>query len=265
MRIFIISLAASQDRRSFMADQLHKLKLDYEFVDGVIGRDYYDDPAFYDKAKALRIEKRSLTPGELGCALSHQKIYRQIINDKLPYALIFEDDAEFSPDLPKVLSSLEPMIKPNDFIQLERCDVYHKRSARPLFGPYRLVKPRMILYGSMCQSAGYIITKEAAARILSVNFPVYVPADSWGQYRKTIHFLGLIPTLTLIKQNVNFACTTQAFQRSEFTPSTAFSLLLYSFKTRWRLGRALVAAAKRLIAYQRPASKPPNDPPSSVL
>lgn len=247
MQIFVISLAGAADRRAFISAQLAKVGLPFEFVDAVWGKDHYSDPGCYDREKALRIELRNMTPGEVGCALSHQKIYSMIEERGLPYALVMEDDAVVSPDLPEALRLLEGRIRPNDLIQLERCDVYSKKGIEPLFGKYRLVKPAMVKYGSMCQSAGYVITKEAAAKIRSINSPVYVPADSWGQYVGIVNFRGVIPTLTLIKQDVSFACTTQDYQRSEFTPSTRLSLLIYAFKTRSWLGRNLKEVAKKIL------------------
>jgi len=247
MHIFVISLKDAADRRAFVSGQLEALGLEYEFVDAVWGKDHYTDPAYYDRQKALRIELRDMTPGEVGCALSHQKVYDMIAERGLPYALVMEDDAVVSPDLPEVLKRLEGRIRPNDLIQLERCDVYSRKGIEPLYKDYRIAKPEMIKYGSMCQSAGYVVTKEAAARIRTINRPVFIPADSWGHYRNMIGFRGIIPTLTLIRQNVSFQCTTQDYQRSEFTPSTRLSLLIYAFKTRSLLGRALVKVAKRIL------------------
>lgn len=251
MQIFVISLADAADRRAFIADQLRRVGLAFEFVDAIRGKDIYEDPSFYDPKKALHIELRNMTPGEVGCALSHQKVYDLIVERKLPYALVMEDDAMVSPDLPDALSALEPRIRPNDLIQLERCDVYARQGIEPLCKDYKLVRPVMVKYGSMCQSAGYVVTSEAARKIREINRPVYVPADSWGQYVGILNFRGVIPTLTLVKQNVSFACTTQDYQRSEFTPSTPLSLLVYAFKTRNPLGRFLVKVAKRILRRSR--------------
>jgi glycosyl transferase, family 25 len=247
MNIFVISLVEAIDRRSFISSQLKVLDLEFEFVDGIRGRDLYEDPTYYDRRKALRIELRDMTPGEVGCALSHQKVYDKIVERDLPYALVLEDDAVLSPDLPEVLSRLEKRIKPNDLIQLERCDVYSRKGREPLYKRYSLVKPTMIRYGSISQAAGYVVTREAARKIRTINRPVYVPADSWGQYRGMINFRSVVPTLSLVRQNVAFECTTQDYQRSEFTPSTRLGLLIYAFKTRSTLGRFLVRSAKRVL------------------
>jgi len=249
MTIFVISLREDSERRAFVSGQLGRLGLGFEFVEAVRGKDVYADPAFYDKAKALRIELRNMTPGEVGCALSHQKVYDLILERGLPYALAMEDDATLSDDLPEVLRRLEGRVQPNDLVQLERCDVYSRKGIETLYKNYRIARPRMVRYGSICQSAGYIVGREAAARIRSINRPVYVPADSWGQYRRIVNFRGLIPTLTLVKQNVSFGSTTQDYQRSENTPSSPAGLLIYAFKTRSAIGRLSVRLAKKLLRW----------------
>jgi len=251
MHIFVISLPDADDRRAFVREELGRAGLDFEFVDAVRGKDYYEDPGAYDKAKALRIELRNLTAGEVGCALSHQKVYRLMAERGLSFAMVMEDDAIVSPDLPEALRLLEPRIRPNDLVQLERCDVFSRSGSEELLGEYKIVRPRMIKLGSMCQSAGYVITREAADKILAKNDPVYVPADSWGQYVREINFRGIVPTLSLVRQNVAFECTTQDYQRSEFTPSTPASLVVYWFKTRTAPGRFLMRTAKRLLRRER--------------
>lgn len=43
-----------------------------------------------------RRSHRELTKGAIGCYLSHLKTYRKIVDENIPYAIIFEDDCSFS-------------------------------------------------------------------------------------------------------------------------------------------------------------------------
>ena len=45
----------------------------------------------------VRLADGQLTPGMIGCYLSHYAIFKQIVEDQLPYAVIFEDDANIHP------------------------------------------------------------------------------------------------------------------------------------------------------------------------
>lgn len=51
----------------------------------------------YIKQMKVRVGDNQLTPGMIGCYLSHYAIFKQIVDDKLPYAVIFEDDSNIHP------------------------------------------------------------------------------------------------------------------------------------------------------------------------
>ena len=93
--IFIISLKNDKHRRK----QLLK------FLPSKIVNNYFKavDMRFANRKKldkfcnnrrVIKIYKRKLFPGEVGIALSHQKIYKYIVKKKIPFALIFEDDVQ---------------------------------------------------------------------------------------------------------------------------------------------------------------------------
>jgi glycosyl transferase, family 25 len=54
-----------------------------------------------------------LTAGEFGCYCSHMEIWNEIITNKIPYALIFEDDVilkrNFGANLDKVIANIPPV------------------------------------------------------------------------------------------------------------------------------------------------------------
>ena len=111
MKTFVISLKDASERRKFMKDQLETLGIEFDFLDAFYGADYYNDEKYFAREPSLKYEKRLMKPGEIGCALSHQAIYRKMVDENIPYALIFEDDAVISPDILKVLPELEKQIK----------------------------------------------------------------------------------------------------------------------------------------------------------
>jgi GR25 family glycosyltransferase involved in LPS biosynthesis len=76
MKIFIITLSSNENRQNFMEIQFYNKPLDVEFITGIDGRklDTNIKNSLYDEKKALRIEK-NLTPGEIGCSLSHKLAY----------------------------------------------------------------------------------------------------------------------------------------------------------------------------------------------
>ena len=106
-RILVINLARSPDRRRFIGDRLGRLGLDHEFFPAVDGAALTeDDLVNYDRKARLKAFGCDLLPNELGCYLSHYRIYQKIIAESIPRALILEDDVEVSDDLPAILEAL---------------------------------------------------------------------------------------------------------------------------------------------------------------
>lgn len=76
--------------------------LDYEFFYGVNG-------ATLDKTPYIEMGSRQ-TRGQLGCTLSHYKLYQKIVNDNLyDKVLILEDDAMFSENIKNLDNYMEQL------------------------------------------------------------------------------------------------------------------------------------------------------------
>jgi len=46
-------------------------------------------------------------PGAIGCSISHLRIWKKMVNENIPQALIFEDDCYFDPGFSSFMESLE--------------------------------------------------------------------------------------------------------------------------------------------------------------
>ncbi len=91
--VFIISLANATERRERITHIMNELGLEFTFEDAVDGREFNVlQQEIYDPKKRLRYFAKHLTGGDIGCTLSHKNIYQKIINQKIPQALILEDD-----------------------------------------------------------------------------------------------------------------------------------------------------------------------------
>uniref|UniRef100_A0A8R1IRZ5 Glycosyl transferase family 25 domain-containing protein n=1 Tax=Caenorhabditis japonica TaxID=281687 RepID=A0A8R1IRZ5_CAEJA len=89
-------------------DELPADLKDYRILDG------YLDP----------ITKRPMKKGEIGCFLSHYRIWQDVVRNKLEKTIVFEDDLRFSHDgltrVREVLQDLEATKKSWDLIYLGR-------------------------------------------------------------------------------------------------------------------------------------------------
>jgi len=99
-KVYVVSLSRSVERRKAVAGQLSRLGVDFTFVDAVDAKQVSPEwlHAQVDEAAVLRNLGKRLTGPEIGCALSHRKIYRDIVESGHCGALVLEDDVTIADD-----------------------------------------------------------------------------------------------------------------------------------------------------------------------
>jgi glycosyl transferase family 25 len=104
IKIYVINLARSVGRRNHIKKILGNLN--YEFVNAVNGKDL--DSKYVNDIKKNTL--RNLSVGEIGCFLSHKKVYKKILDSSEDYCLILEDDIQlcknFVNEINKCLSQI---------------------------------------------------------------------------------------------------------------------------------------------------------------
>jgi glycosyl transferase family 25 len=192
--IFVINLVRHSNRRAFMEMQLNGIGLDFEFFDAIDGRLLSADELAknYDSELALATIERDLTPGEIGCALSHLGIYQRIVANDLPFALVLEDDALIGAQFQGVLENMLGMIHPNEekVVLLVHTQKYSNWSSRKIDNDHKLV-PAVDAY---CAHA-YLITQAAAKKMLATLYPVHTVADCWNYLIKNnvVNIFSVVP------------------------------------------------------------------------
>ena len=172
--IFVISLPDAFKRRAPLIAQLKEYDLNYEIFEAVdcrngIPRDF--EPLYCNESTRKSIS-RSLTPAEVGCALSHQMAYQRIKQEGLDAAIVLEDDAIIT----KVFADLAIQVVDPDIDLLLLCH----RLAR-----VSMKSPKMLNGGSMayvCKTkpsltVGYFVTNRAADYFIKNSLPLSGPAD----------------------------------------------------------------------------------------
>ena len=167
-QVFVISLKSSTDRRARIQGELEALGFAFRFVDGIDLRDTdIRNHPDYDGARRRMYFGRDLEPGELGCLLSHREVYRRIVDEEIPCALVLEDDARLEADLPQVLISIINSKIEWDMIRfLDKKKVYRKkcRHIGMLDAKHELAR----LPTNSGGAYGYLLTRRAAARLLDL-------------------------------------------------------------------------------------------------
>src|ERR1700722_12989266 len=96
--VFVINLETSADRRTAMAARLDPLQINYSFFKATDGRALKIEavPAYAQTRRRLFFG-HDLTPGEIGCLLSHRAVYQHIVDNDIERAIILEDDVFIDP------------------------------------------------------------------------------------------------------------------------------------------------------------------------
>ncbi len=97
-KIFVITLEGSP-RMKKMTERLNGI--DYEFFYGVDGRTL-------DKTPYIEMGSKQ-TRGQLGCTLSHYKIYEKMVSENIDKVLILEDDCLFNENLNNLDTYMEQL------------------------------------------------------------------------------------------------------------------------------------------------------------
>ena len=193
---WVINLARSADRRIYINDHLRSLNLPFEIVEAVDGLTLTADElaGVYDPALAATFGGRELTVGEIGCALSHLRLYQRMVDEHIEEAFILEDDAVIHPGILELLARRGEW--PNDWEILlmhhlpwigGQLNWWHTR----FVGAHRFGRFSRPTYGT----AGYLIRQSAAQSLIRQAYPVRIPADHWtgGAVSAGIQIYGVEP------------------------------------------------------------------------
>lgn len=199
MKTFLINLDRNKDRLDVADRQLADLGISYERFPAVSGRDLTAEERSRHvarfHARMARLDK--LTPGEVGCTLSHMFIFKKMIDESIPVALIFEDDLELSDKFPYALKKVESELEvdaPQVYLFTGRQDENVRDIANPDF--------RIVAVASALRADAYVITLPAAKAIWAANYPVVTMNDWWGRWRKRglIELYRVLPTSSTQRQ-----------------------------------------------------------------
>ena len=196
LKTYVINLEKSSVRRQYMQDLLAVYDfLDVEFIKAIDGRVLSEEERSlrFDLAKSKKLYGKLLNAGEVGCVLSHRKVYEELLSiSDYDYALVFEDDISIIRDLHSLdLPGIDKVMKSD------------KPRVLMLSGDYCYFRKRSIvrLYSAVGAYA-YMINKAAAKTILSITPPCYV-ADDWiFLKRKRLKLYAVLPYMVDANTNM---------------------------------------------------------------
>lgn len=180
---FVINLDRDSLRRGHMEKQLEKIGLKAEFVPAVDGRALSEsDRSVYDRDKALRVYGVEMMDTEIGCYLSHYRLYERMVRENIPVALIMEDDIEIDPSLPRIVDDLVTDPAPEWLVV--RLESLCGRVREPKNAKFKGKSVKKLRDGELHRLGrhvlgfgAYLIRKEGAERMLSYGRRIFMPVD----------------------------------------------------------------------------------------
>ncbi len=224
-----------------ISSRLEQLGLEFEFFDAIDGQRIPPDLAGlvdYDFPRGRRMLGRSLSDGEVGCALSHALIYRKMVDEGTAAAYVLEDDAEPSEAFAQMVKQ---SVLPQD-PQIEFASFFYQ-SLRV----WRWADRRVGLGISACRpmehpwsNLAYYLTQAAACRLWDAAVPISGVADWPVSLRQWPSAYCIDPCLVDTNRDAGDSLihADRSILESESVPEHQETMSMLSWATPWRvLGR----------------------------
>lgn len=131
--IFVISLKRAKDRRQKLKKTLQDEK-NVIIINAVDGKNMSPEDIIL---KEKYIKNNELNPGQIGCFLSHVKIWKYIVDNNIPDAVILEDDIVKLFNLNKLIDIIHSSTNILDFDIIYIGHVFEKQETnRPIIDTY---------------------------------------------------------------------------------------------------------------------------------
>lgn len=195
IKIFVISLLRSPERREVITARLNGLNLDFAFIDAVDAREL--PPELIEEVQVTqrkhRDYKRDIGATEIACAMSHVAAYREIDGSGLDGAIILEDDAIIDGRLRSLFYWLKTQeVTPQGLWLLGGGEYLEKGVTKNYFDFSTLTQTPdftdqswgavfriKIGFDRLARACGYFIDRASATRLLENNSPPKALADDW--------------------------------------------------------------------------------------
>lgn len=200
MKIYVISLKRSHDRRQRMMEHMASHGIEFEFFDAVDGQ--FDHPLFsdYDYKKRLWLTSGKMpTRGEMGCYASHYLLWMHCINTNQPI-VVLEDDVILKSSFKKIVSNIMGDVVQLGFVRLEPLVRGKKHECLN-----RVDNTFFIMENNFNGTRGYAIAPSAAAKLIKHRWSL--PVDC---------FIGL----PYLHDMTSFVIEPSIIEHDEIIPTT---------------------------------------------
>ena len=104
MKRFVINLKRRPERLLNFFKRCPYPRETFDVIEAFDGK--FPEQESRKERKMLSKFSESIEMGARGCSISHLRIWKKIVNENIPVAMIFEDDAQFNPNFSEFMDSL---------------------------------------------------------------------------------------------------------------------------------------------------------------
>lgn len=181
--IYFISLDKDIDRRNNLKIQFRNQFEEMIHISAVYGKSLNVDTYYQRTASHYSQTGKLLSPGELGCIMSHENSLKAFLESDNKYALILEDDVIGTDIEISKIKNIAAKIKGECFIHCGGMD--GRGSEKYIYG-YRTDIDETIYtlskfsYRHLWRACCYIVDKNTAKKLLDIYSSNLVAADHWN-------------------------------------------------------------------------------------
>lgn len=132
------------------------------------------DPA--ERARSRAASYAQLTPGEIGCFESHQRLWQRMVDEAIPAAIVLEDDMLVADDF-ATLDIADDILADVDLIKVD-----YDQAGQPCHGAARIpVTPTRSISRMLATETStgcYVVTLRGARKLLDGNRNYMLPVDT---------------------------------------------------------------------------------------
>lgn len=192
LEVFVINLPQRTDKKEQMLKQSEEFDIPVKIIEAVNGAALTEEQI---QELVRDYPACCLTKGVIGCALSHISVYKKMVDDHIPLALVLEDDAIMNQNLKPVLEALGELDRNEQaMVYLLSPHYYVSEGGKPLVGKYSL-------HGYIDGSAAhaYVINLKAAETLHKKLLPIVWEADKWYYFEQMgyVSMRCVVPHVTI--------------------------------------------------------------------
>lgn len=194
--VYVISLSGATKRQALIAAHLAQLGIKYEWFEAVHGSAL--TPQQLQKINPAG----NMSSGQVGCYLSHIRLYEHLMETSTPVALVLEDDTVLHASV-KTLVQQGCLTQDFDYCFLGSDDagdagyVFFDASRSAALTGQHLAYP--LSAGPFCTNA-YLVTLEGVKKRLSCAYPARSAIDHYHYLPYTPRFMAAIPRLAFVSE-----------------------------------------------------------------